>query len=454
MNDTAIEALSARLRGPLIVPGDAEYDVARAVYNAMHDRRPAMIVQAADTADVVAAVDFARDRDMLLAVRGGGHSVPGFGTCDDGLVIDLGRMCHVVVDAASRRVRAGGGCTLGGMDHATHAYGLAVPGGTVSTTGVAGLTLGGGMGHLSRPYGLSCDNLASAEVVTAAGEIITCDLDRHPDLFWAIRGGGGNFGVVTDFEFRAHPVPDVLAGPTVFRVEGRVLRHWEALMKDAPNALNSIWAVALSPPFPFLPEEWHGRPVMIALSCWSGAEEDDGRIPGMIAELGDVLGQAMWRMPYPEVNTFFDGLLPPGLRHYWKAATANSFPDGAVAAHLEHGVRVKTPEGGNFTFPINGVCHAVARGETAFANRGASFSSVISGTWHDPAEDDENMNWVRDYHSALAPYSEPGGYINFADEQQSRDALSNYGNLLGRLREIKAEYDPANLFRLNQNIEP
>jgi FAD/FMN-containing dehydrogenase len=455
MNDKAVEPLSSVLRGNLLRPSDAGYQEARMVYNAMHDQYPALIVQAVDTADVAAAVNFARERELLLAVRGGGHSVPGFGTCDDGLVIDLGNICNVVVDASEKRVRVGGGCTLGGLDHATHAYGLAVPGGTVSTTGVAGLTLGGGMGHLSRHFGLSIDNLQSAEVVTAAGDIITCDADRHPELFWAIRGGGGNFGVVTSFEFLAHEVPTVLAGPTVFQVDGKVLRNWEMLMNKAPEPLNTIWAVALAPPFPFLAKEWHGQPVMIALSCWSGSDHEDDHIPGMMADLGDMIGQALWRMPYPQVNTFFDELLPPGLRHYWKANTAKGYSDEAIAAHLEHGPKVKTLESGNFVMPINGACHRVAEGETAFANRASFFSSVIAGTWHDPDEDAANIAWVRDYYAAMEPYSDPGGYVNFAgDEEQSRDAESTYGNLLKRLGEVKREYDPHNLFRVNQNIAP
>jgi hypothetical protein len=455
MPDDAVESLSLALRGNLVKPSDAGYQKARRVYNAMHDRHPALIVQAVDTADVVAAVTFAREREMLLAVRGGGHSVPGFGTCDDGLVIDLSNICNVVVDASSKLVRAGGGCTLGGLDHATNAYGLAVPGGTVSTTGLAGLTLGGGMGHLSRHYGLSIDNLKSVEIVTADGSIRTCDANHHPELFWALRGGGGNFGVVTSFEFQAHQVPTVLAGPTVFQVDGKVLRSWEALMKEAPDPLNTIWAVALAPPFPFLAEDWHGQPVMIALSCWSGSEDQDDRIPDMMRGLGDMIGQALWRMPYPQVNTFFDELLPPGLRHYWKANTAQGYSDEAIAVHLEHGPRVKTLESGNFIFPINGACHQVTEGETAFANRTSSFSSVIAGTWHDPEEDAANIAWVRDYYAAMEPYSDPGGYVNFTgDEEQSRDADSIYGNLFKRLSEIKREYDPHNLFRVNQNIAP
>ena len=454
MNAQAIESFTTRLRGPLIQPSSEGYDEARVVYNAMHDRRPALIVQARDTADVLAAVNFARDHDLLLAVRGGGHSVPGFGTCDDGLVLDLGRMSSVQVDPTPKLVRAGGGCTLADLDHATHAYGVAVPGGVVSTTGLAGLTLGGGMGHLSRSCGLSCDNLVSAEVVTAAGEIVNCDANTHPDLFWAIRGGGGNFGVVSSFLFRGHAVNTVLGGPTFFEIEGDVMRNYESLMRDAPEELNALCAIAWAPPVPFVPEEWHFKPVIAVLSCWCGSEDEDENIPGTIAELGEVVGQALWRMPHPEMNTFFDELVPPGLRNYWKANTSNGFSDQAIAVHLEHGPRVLTPEGGLFTFPINGACHRVDDDETAFANRNIMFSLVIAGTWHDAADDEANTRWVRDYFEALKPWSEVGAYVNFmsGDDQELADA--SYGAKFRRLKDIKAEYDPQNLFRVNQNIKP
>jgi FAD/FMN-containing dehydrogenase len=454
MNDQAIEDLHARLRGTLIQPADEGYDQARSVYNAMHDRRPALIVQATDTADVVAAVDFARDHELLLAVRGGGHSVPGFGTCDDGLVLDLGKMNSVHVDPSSKHVRAGGGCTLGDLDHATHAYGLAVPGGTVSTTGLAGLTLGGGVGHLSRAYGLSCDNLVSAEVVTAAGQIVSCDASRHPELFWALRGGGGNFAVVTSFLFRAHPVNTVLGGPTFFRIDGAVMRNYESLMRDAAEELNALCAIALAPPAPFVPEEWHNKPVMSVLACWCGSEAEDENIPRRIAELGEVVGQALWRMPYPEINTFFDELLPAGLRHYWKASTAIDLPDGAISAHLEHGPRVMTPEAGLFMFPINGACHQVDDDATAFANRNAMLSAVITGTWHEEADDETNIRWVRDYFEALKPWSEAGAYVNFMSGDDREQANASYGAKFQRLRAVKQEYDPDNLFRVNHNIEP
>jgi FAD/FMN-containing dehydrogenase len=454
MNSDAINSLCAALRGDLVQPSDPPYDEARAVYNAMHDARPSLIVQARDTSDVVTAVNYARTHDLLLALRGGGHSVPGFGTCDGGMVLDLGHMNSVHVNPEESTVLAGGGCTLGDLDHATHAFGFAVPGGTVSTTGLAGLTLGGGMGHLSRSCGLSIDNLVSAEVVTAAGDIVTCHADAHPDLFWAIRGGGGNFGVVTSFKFRAHAVSTVFGGPTFFEVDDQVIRNYQTLMNEAPEHLNAVFALAQALPVPFVPEARHGDPVMIVLGCWSGSEQQDDAMAASIAELGTVIGQGMWRMPYPEMNMFFDELLPPGLRHYWKANSMIELDDPAIAAHLEHGPRVGNLESGLFMFPINGACHRVADEETAFANRRASFASVIAGTWHDPSDDEAFIAWVRDYYEALAPYSEPGGYVNFMGDEDAGATAANYGPKLERLQSIKAEYDPGNLFRINQNIPP
>jgi FAD/FMN-containing dehydrogenase len=448
------EQFETRLRGAIVRPSDGDYDDARKVYNAMHDRRPALIVRAVDSADVMATVDFSRTHDLLLAVRGGGHSVPGFGTCDDGLVLDLGRMKGIRVDPERRTVRAEGGCTWGDLDHATHAFGLAAAGGVVSTTGIAGLTLGGGMGHLSRRCGLSCDNLLSADVVTADGVMVTCDKDRHPDLFWALRGGGGNFGVVTSFEYQLHPVAEILGGPTFYHVDGDVLRNYQAFIADAPEELGAIFAIVLAPPAPFVPEEFHGKPVMAVVTCWSGPSEKDEKITAALRDLGGVIGQALWRMPYPVINTFFDELLPHGLQHYWKANFAREVSDEALAVHLEHGVKVPNFESGPFFFPVNGACHRMAADETAFGHRQAALSLVISGSWQNPADNEKNSRWVRDYYEALRPYSEEGGYINFMSGDDQDRAPKNYGANYRRLREIKATYDPANIFAMNQNVAP
>ena len=454
MNEKEIEILSNQIRGSLILPNHAEYDPYRRVYNSMHDCHPAMVVNARDTADVVAVVNFARQHKQLLAIRGGGHSVPGFGTCDDGIVLNLGEMNSVIVDSERNIVRAAGGSTLGDLDHATHAYGLAVPGGTVTTTGLSGLTLGGGMGHLSRSCGLSIDRLISAEVVTADGNIRNCSNSSEPDLFWAIRGGGGNFGVVTSFEFAPHPLSSVLAGPTLFKPDPQVLRNYQNLMTTAAREWNAVFAITPAMPAPFVDEEWRLEPVMIILSCWSGDESRDEEIQKQLREFGDVVGQALWRMPYPEVNTFFDELLPPGIRHYWKANACSEFSDEAISVHMEHGLKVPCPESGYFVFPINGACHDVEEDATAFANRHCSFSAVLSGSWQDPADDDANRKWVQDYFEALKPHTDSGGYVNFMADDDQENADLSYGKKYRRLQEIKSIYDPDNLFRVNQNIEP
>jgi len=453
-DQAAVSELLTRVRGEIVQPGDPGYDQARKVYNAMHDRRPALIVRAANVADVIATVTFAGAQDAVLAVRGGGHSVPGFGTCDDGVVLDLGRMRGIRVDPERRTVRAEGGCTWGDLDHAAHAFGLATTGGIVSTTGIAGLTLGGGIGYLARRCGLSCDNLLSADVVTADGRFLTCGEGRNEDLFWALRGGGGNFGVVTSFEFRLHEVAEIFGGPTFFPLEGGVLRGYRDFIPGAPEQLGAVFAGALAPPLPFLPEEWHGKPVAVVIACWSGAPEDGREALAPLDDWGRIVGAHVGRMPYPVLNTLFDELVPPGLQNYWKASFVRQIPDEAIDAHLEHGARVPCVESGAFLFPIGGACHRVAPDQTAFAGRDDAFAAVISGAWPDPADNERNVGWVRGYHEALRPYAEEGGYVNFMSGDDQDRVRANYRHNHDRLVEIKRRYDPANLFRLNQNIEP
>ena len=455
LSDDVFDAFSARLRGPVLAPGEATYELARPIYNAMHDdKRPGLMVQAVDAADVIATVNFARDNGLMLAVRGGSHNVTGFATCDGGLVLDLKRMKGIRVDQAARTVRAEGGVTWGDLDHATHSFGMAVPGGVVSTTGIAGLTLGGGMGHLTRRGGLSCDNLVSADVVTADGRMLTCDATHEPDLFWALRGGGGNFGVVTAFEYRTQPVASVFAGPVFFRTDPGVFRAYEAMLAEAPNALQALFAFTMAPEAPILPEDWHLKPVMAVVACWSGEEARDAEIASRLTGLGEVIGQALGRMPYPQVNTLFDAALPYGMQHYWRANVAREVPDEALAAHIAHGAKVPHPASGTFLFPIDGAVHSMGPDDTAFPFRDARYSVIFSGSWPDAADNDANIAWVKAYSDALAPWSEQGGYINFMTEADAAKIQANYGPNHARLRQAKAKYDPGNLFRLNQNIAP
>jgi FAD/FMN-containing dehydrogenase len=353
-----------------------------------------------------------------------------------------------------RTVRAEGGCTWGDLDHAGHAFGLATTGGIVSTTGIAGLTLGGGIGYLARRCGLSCDNLLSADVVTADGGFLTCGEGRNEDLFWAIRGGGGNFGVVTSFEFRLHEVADVFGGPTFFPAEGEILRGYREFIAGAPEQLGAVFALALAPPLPFLPEAWHGKPVAALIACWTGAEEQGREVLEPLGDWGRIVGAHVGRMPYPTLNTLFDELVPPGLQNYWKSSFVRELSDEAIDVYVEHGARAPCVQSGAFLFPIDGACHRVAPDQTAFAGRDAAFAAVISGAWPDPADNERNIGWVRRYHEALRPYSEEGGYVNFMSGDDQGRVRANYGPNHDRLVEIKRRYDAKNLFRLNQNIAP
>jgi len=358
--------LEELIRGPVIQPEDDIFKEARQVYNAMHDRHPALIVRAAGVADVMATVAFAGEYGLDLAVRGGAHSVPGYGTCDGGLVLDLGTMKGIRVDPEARTARAEGGCTWGDLNHAAHAFGMATTGGVVSTTGIAGLTLGGGMGYMARAFGLSCDNLTAADVVTADGRFLTCNEDSHSDLFWALRGGGGNFGVVTSFEYRLHPVDEIFCGVTFYQPKDEVLRNYAERVAKGSEELGTLIATALGLPVPFLPEEWHSKPVLALVSCWIGPKDQDQEVANILSELGPVVGQNLWRMPYPVINTLFDQLLPAGLQHYWKANFALDLPDEAIAVHIARGAKTPSLESGGFIFPVNGGCHRVAPEATAY----------------------------------------------------------------------------------------
>src|SRR5436190_12264091 len=452
----SIESLQDRVRGEVVEPGAPGYDDARKVYNGMHDRRPRAVVQCADAADVIAAVQTAHDEGLDLAVRGGGHSVPGFGTVDDGLVVDLSGMRNVQVDPAAGVARAGGGALWGDFDHATNAFGLSTTGGVISTTGVGGLTLGGGIGYLARKHGLSCDNLIGADVVTADGRLLRASEVENYDLFWALRGGGGNFGVVTSLEFRLHPVGDIIGGPIFFELDAAadVMAFYRQYIAQAPEELGAFFMFQIAPPLPFIPEQRHGDTLCGVVTCWTGPEGDAAAVLKPLRDAGPVVAEHIGPMPYPALNSAFDALVPPGLQHYWKANFVNELTDDAIAAHLEHGPKVPTVNSTVHIYPINGACHRVAADATAFAYRDATFATVIAGMWPDPVENDANTAWVRDFYDATAPHSEPGGYVNFmADDDQGR-IRDNYKGNYDRLVDVKRAYDPGNLFHLNQNIKP
>ncbi len=456
MEALAIDRLREGTRGAVVTPEDDGYEDARRVYNAMIDRRPAVIVRAANAGDVIAAVNFARDNGLDVAVRGGGHSVPGFGTCDGGVVIDLAGMRTVRVDPVTSTARAEGGATWGDFNAATYPFGLATTGGIVSTTGVAGLTLGGGIGYLARGFGLSLDNLLSADVVTADGRFVIASERDHADLFWALRGGGGNFGVVTSLEFRLHPVKDIYGGPMFFELQDAeaILRCYRDYIADAPEQLGAFPAFQIAPPLPFIPEDRHGDTFVAVVACWAGPLEEGARALRPFHDVAPVVAEHVGPMPYPALNSAFDPLVPPGLQHYWKASFARELTDDAIAAHLRHGPDVPFVSSTMHIYPINGAVHRVAADATAFAYRDANFATVIAGMWPDPSQNEANIGWVRDYYAATAPHSEEGGYINFmGDDDQSR-IRANYKGNYARLVDVKRAYDPDNLFHLNQNIAP
>jgi FAD/FMN-containing dehydrogenase len=452
----SLSDLRAATRGQVITQEDADYSAARKVYNGMIDRRPRAIVRPTSAADVMTAVGFGRANGLDVSVRGGAHSVPGFGTNDDGLVIDLSRMRSVRVDPLSRTVRAEGGATWGDLFHATYAFGGATPGGIISTTGVGGLTLGGGIGHLSRGFGLSIDNLVSADVVTADSGFVVASETQNPDLFWALRGGGGNFGVVTSFEYRIHPVKDVLVGLVFFELSAvrEVLEFYRDFIARAPEQLGAFFAFQIAPPLPFIPEARHGEPFGLIVACWAGPLEEGEKALEPIRKAGPIAAELVTPMPFPTLNSSFDALLPPGLQHYWKAAFTKQLSDGAIAAHVEHGPKVPVVNSTVHIYPINGACHRVRPDATAFAYRDAQFATVIAGMWPDPAHNAKHVAWVKEYYTALAPHSEAGGYVNFMagdDQERIRD---NYRGNYDRLAQIKKKYDPQNLFHVNQNIKP
>ena len=456
LTESAIAGWQAALRGELIRLGDENYDVARRVYNAMIDRQPRLIARCVNAADVITSVNFAREHNLTLSVRGGGHNVAGFGVCDDGLVIDLSAMRGVRVDPQRRTARAEGGCTWGDFDHATHAFGLATPSGIISTTGVGGLTLGGGFGHLARRYGLSCDNLVSADVVTADGSFLTASAEENQDLFWALRGGGGNFGVVTSFEFRLHPVSTVLGGPVFYPIDKSedVLRFYRDYMAEAPEDLSAFFGFHLAPPAPFVPEHLHLVPVCAIVACYTGELEQGEEVVKPLREFGPPALDLLGPMPYPALNGLFDALLPPGLQHYWKADFDYELSDEAIAVHAEYGPKVPTVPSGMHIYPMDGAIHRVGKDDTAFSYRDAEFVHIMIAVDEGPERMPEYTSWVQEYWSALRPFSAGGAYVNFLMEEGEDRLKATYRDNYERLVEIKRKYDPSNLFHLNQNINP
>ena len=452
----AVDQFRSMLRGELIQPGDAAYEEARKVHNAMIDRRPRLIARCADVADVISAVNFARENDLVLSVRGGGHGVPGFATNDDGMVIDLSPMKGIWVDRERRTVRAQGGCTWGDVNHATDPFGLHTPGGVVSTTGIGGLSLGGGIGHLTRPFGLVCDNIISADVVTADGKLLVASEKDNADLYWALRGGGGNFGVVTSFQFRLHEVSAVYAGPIVWPADtaADVLKFYADFIHNAPDELNAIFAFLMVPPGEPFPEHLHNKNMCAAVVCYTGPLDQAEEAVRPLREFGPPAFHHLGPMPFPVLQAIFDPIAPPGMFNYWKADFVSDLTAPIIEGHAKFGPATPNIFSGVHIFATSGAAQRVAKDATAWSYRDAGFVHVIHAEYTDPAEGDQHKEWVRQYWEALHPYSAGGAYINFLmDEGQERIAASYRGNYQ-RLVDVKKKYDPTNLFRMNQNISP
>jgi FAD/FMN-containing dehydrogenase len=458
MTDQIASTLQQSLRGRLIGPGDADYDEARALYNGMIDKRPRLIARCVDVADVIAAVSFGRDQGLPLAIRGGGHNGAGLGSCDDGLVIDLSAMRSVRVDPTSRTVRVDAGCTSGDVDHATHAFGLAVPFGIVSTTGVAGLTLGGGTGYLTRKYGLTIDNLLEADVVLADGRLVTASEREHPDLFWALRGGGGNFGVVTSFLFRAHPVGTVYAGPIFWEATHAraVMRAFRDFLPSAPEELGIFVGLKTVPSTDPFPRDYWGRRACAVIGAYDGpAAEGERVMAGLLGSLPPPIFNWMGEMPFPAMQALFDPFFPKGLQWYWKGDFVQSLPDEAIDRHIALAAEAPSELSLMHLYPIDGAVRRVPKDASAWTARDAAFSMVIAAIDRDPRKADALKEWGRAYWRAIHPFNLEGAYVNFMsdDEPQGR-VQATYGSNYQRLASVKAKYDPQNLFRVNQNIVP
>ncbi|MGB5431055.1 FAD-binding oxidoreductase [Eudoraea sp.] len=454
LGNSLIEEFRSQLKGEIVQASDPEYNEARKVFNGMINKHPGIIVYCVDVADVMACVNFGRENSLLVAIRGGGHNGGGLGICEEGLVIDLSGLKSVRVNLADQTVRVGGGNLWGEVDHATHPFGLAIPAGIISSTGVAGLTLGGGVGHLSRKYGLTIDNLLEADMVLADGSFVTVNKDQNKDLFWAIRGGGGNFGVITSFKFQAHPVSTVIGGPTLWPIEktDEIMSWYHDFISNAPDDLNGFIATMVIPGPPF-PEELHNKMFCGIVWCYTGEPAEFDKLFQEVRDKNPIF-EHVGEMPYPAIQTLFDGLFPSGLQWYWRADFFNDFSKEVRAAHLKYGSSIPTPLSQMHLYPITGAASRVGNEDTPWAYRDAKYAGVIVGVSPEPEDAPKITQWCKDYWEALHPYSSGGAYSNFMMEEGQERVQASYKHNYDRLTEIKKTYDPNNFFRVNQNIKP
>jgi hypothetical protein len=457
-NSAGIAELKTRLRGAVIERGDPGYDEARALYNAMIDKRPRVIARCVDAADVIAAVNFGRDSSLPIAIRGGGHNGPGLGSVNDGLVIDLSAMKGVRVDPAARIVRVEPGCTQGDVDHATHAFGLAVPAGIVSTTGIAGLTLGGGSGYLTRKHGLTVDNLIEADVVLADGSFVTASKEKNADLLWALCGGGGNFGVVTSFVFKAHPVSMVYGGPMFWEIKDarRVMQWYRDFLPKASPDWGVFVGIKTMPSTDPFPREYWGKKIVALIGCYNGSATDGEKAFAPVRnELPKPVVDWVGPMPFTALQSLFDPLMPKGMQWYWKGAYVKELSDKAIDVHLQYIDKSPSELSLMHLYPIDGAVHKMASGDTAWNCRDATWSMVIAAIDPDPAKAADLKRWGRSYWEAVNPFTTGGAYVNFMmDDEVEGRIQKTYGDNYVRLQAVKKKYDPANLFKVNQNIRP
>jgi FAD/FMN-containing dehydrogenase len=458
LDGSALASFRNAFRGELVLPADDAYEKARRVWNAAIDRRPALIARCAGVVDVVRAVEFAREHHLVLAVRGSGHNVAGHGTCDGGIVVDLSPMRGISLDLARRIARAPAGATWGDVDHETQAFGLATTGGLVSSTGIAGFTLGGGFGWLMRRHGLACDNLLAAEVVTAGGRILRASADENADLFWGLRGGGGNFGIVTSFEFRLHSVgPIVMAGAILFPGEaaGELLRFYRDWVEEIPDDLTTVVNLATAPPVPSLPEEVHGKRVVVVSGCYAGSPEGGTRAFRPLKEFGAPVVDLIGPMPYTDLQRLVDAQWGPGYCNYFKSSWLPRLDDAAIETLVDAHEHAASPDTKIQLYHFGGAVASVARDETGFAQRDAPYLLNIAARWADPAESDPHTGWARDLHAAMTKFATGDVYVNFLGDEGHDRVRAAYGeHTYARLVDLKRRYDPTNLLRVNQNIPP
>lgn len=456
IDQNQIDDFSRTLRGKLITPDDDHYAEDCHIWNAMIERRPALIIQCQETSDILKAVQFAKKNRLLISLRGGGHNIAGRSIYDDVMLIDLSKMRSVRVDKEKSIAVVEPGATLADVDRETQKYGLALPVGINSTTGIAGLTLGGGFGWLSRKYGMTVDQLISADLITVQGEKIFCDANTNPDLFWAIRGGGGNFGIVTSFTFKLNPVgPEVIAGPLVFKFEDaeQVLRNYRDFCKSSPNHLSTWGVLRNAPPFPFLDPSYHGKLVLILATLYTGPKDDSNNFITKLRGLGKPVGDGIGPTRFADFQRAFDPLLTPGFRNYWKSHNFKELSDGLIDVLIQYAHKLPSPLTEIFMAQMGGVTNQISENATAYPHRDIEFIMNVHTRWEHPEEDEKCISWARDFYKATTPFAAPGIYVNFVSEGDD-NTQEAYAENLARLRSIKAKYDPENVLRSNLNIAP